>query len=252
MIYINQAFFVYFLLVREFANIYKNFIMITPLQALLARTMTGLSQQKVAGLLGWAHQTLSKIENGDSDPPASRLRILQNFYEARGVDFLMEYGIRRHVKPIRHLFGAQGFSDFLDDVFQVAIELGQVDRPLEIFLSNVVHANWITWLGEEKWKHHAQRMFEARALMDVRIITKENDFFRPAINYATYRWLPNALFNEKSFYSYHDRLAFLDFQDDKLEITIMYNKNFAEGYRNLFRACWEQAICIPDNDKRTK
>jgi len=54
------------------------------------------------------------------------------------------------------------------------------------------------------------------------------------------------MFNDKSFYSYHDKLAFLNFKGDDVEITIIQQPAFAEGYRNLFRIAWDHFAMEPE------
>ena len=219
--------------------------MISAKQALLARTMLDMSQQDVAHTLGWAHQTLSKIENGTVNPPASRLKELQDFYENKGVEFLDGDGVRRRQVFLRRLSGQEGFSAFLDDVYATAIEHGTPDKPTEVFLSNVKHQNWITWMGKDRWKNHTDRMTKHKDVMDVRIIVKENDWHFPAGAYSQYKWFPENLFNDKSFYSYHDKLAFLNFKENDAEIVIMKQAEFAEGYRTLFRIAWDHVAITP-------
>jgi hypothetical protein len=100
-------------------------------------------------------------------------------------------------------------------------------------------------MGKDKWELHTQRMTEKKHLMDVRILVKEGDTHFPAAGYSRYKWIPATLFNDKSFYSYHDKLAFLNFKADDVQITIIQQAEFAEGYRNLFRATWERVAIDP-------
>ncbi len=81
--------------------------------------------------------------------------------------------------------------------------------------------------------------------MDVRIIVKEGDYDLPAREYSEYRWIPEEIFSDNSFYSYHDRLAFLNFREDNVEIMIMRHEEFAQGYRNLFLIAWEKVARPP-------
>jgi hypothetical protein len=62
--------------------------------------------------------------------------------------------------------------------------------------------------------------------------------------------MPKELFNDKSFYSYHDRLAFINFKEDDVEITIIRQMAFAEGYRTLFQIAWDNFAITPDEKQR--
>lgn len=220
--------------------------MISALQALLARTMLQMSQKDVAEALGWAHQTLSKIEKGDSNPPVSRVRELQSYYENAGVEFTDGDGVRRKQIYVKNLWGHEGFSEFLDDVYNTCINNGTVESPVPVYLSNVLHQNWIRWMGAEKWKNHTKRMTENKHLMDVRIIVRENDHNFPAQAYSQYKWFPETLFNDKSFYSYGDKLAFLNFKQDDVQVIILEQRDFAEGFRTLFQIAWDHVAQAPD------
>ncbi|MEL6720789.1 MAG: hypothetical protein AAFP82_18950 [Bacteroidota bacterium] len=92
---------------------------------------------------------------------------------------------------------------------------------------------------------HTQRMIASKERMDVKILVKENDWNFPAHAYAQYKWITENQFNDRSFYSYHDKLAFLNFQPDGVNITIMRQVEFAEGYRTLFHNTWEYVAKSP-------
>ena len=82
-------------------------------------------------------------------------------------------------------------------------------------------------------------MTKDKNIMDVRIITKEGDYNKPASDYAQYKWMPEEKFNDRSFCSYHDKLAFLNFTENDIEISIMRQSQFADGYRSLFLIAWD-------------
>lgn len=213
--------------------------MITPTQMRAARAMLDVNQGHVADYLGIAANTLSKIESGQSDVSVSRNSDIQRFYEREGISFTDNDGVQWDKNEIIISHGAQGFSDFLDDVYNTSVKHGTKEKPVEVFLSNVVHENWTKWMGPELWKQHAERMLKDKEIMDVRIIVKENDYNFPAEGYSQYKWFPKEFFNDHSFYSYHDRLVLLSFTDDDVEIMMTKNLEFAKGYRDLFTIAWE-------------
>ena len=219
--------------------------MITPTQMRAARAMIDVSQGHVAEHLGIAANTLSKIESGQSDVSMSRMSEIQRFYEREGIAFVENEGVKWNKNEILISEGSQGFSNFLDDVYNTAREVGTKEKPAEVFLSNVVHENWVRWMGEEQWQNHADRMIKDKEVMDVRIIVKENDWNFPAKDYSQYKWFPREFFNEQSFYSYHDRLVFLNFKNDNVEIMMIKNADFAIGYRTLFTIAWNNFAIEP-------
>lgn len=203
------------------------------------------SQADLSERTGISATSIGSIENNQSTPRASTLSTIRKAFEDSGIEFLGLDGVRMKSEHLIKLSGSEGFSDFLDDVYFTAIANGTAEAPCKVYLSNVVHENWTKWMGEEKWKNHAQRMTKDKAVMDVRIIVKEGDWNFPASDYAEYKWFPEEVFNDKSFYSYHNKLAFLNFNDDDVEIIIIRHADFAEGYRNLFEMAWKHGAIDP-------
>ncbi|MFA7275435.1 MAG: helix-turn-helix transcriptional regulator [Pseudobdellovibrionaceae bacterium] len=217
--------------------------MITSKQCRAARALLAWSQPDLAQKCGIHVQTISNFEHETSTPTQRTLSKIAQVMELNGIEFI-EDGVRE-VRNLTILSGTEGFQAFLDDVYQTAMLYGTEKKPCEIYLSNVTHGNWIKWAGEEKWAQHVNRMIKDKGVMDVRIIVREKDFNFPARAYAQYKWFPKRLFNDKSFYAYHDKLAFLDFQQDEVHITIMRHTDFAEGYRTLFNIAWDHVAQIP-------
>lgn len=219
---------------------------LSPSQCRAARGLLDWSQPDLATRCGVHVQTISGFEKDATTPSKRTLKKITDVLEAHGIEFLESDGLRRKESPITVLRGSDGFEAFLDDVYNTAIQFGTPSSPVEIFLSNVYHLNWIKWMGETLWENHVARMTRDQAVMDVRIMIKDGDRNFPAKAYSKYKWLPADMFNDKSFYSYHDKLAFLNFQRDDVEITIMEQGDFARGYRQLFLATWNNIARNPD------
>lgn len=218
---------------------------ITTAQIRGARGILNWSQSDLAERTGISSTSIGSIENGQSTPRASTLQTIRKTFERNGIEFLGMDGVRAQSNYVQTLNGQDGFETFLDDVYETAIKHGTKEKPAEIYLSNVVHENWVKWMGADKWQNHTKRMTEAKNVMDVRIIVQEGDWNFPAKSYSQYKWFPEASFNDKSFYSYHDKLAFLNFKEDDVEIVIMRQPEFAEGYRTMFRICWDNFATAP-------
>ena len=201
------------------------------------------SQAELAHRAGVSKDTIVNVENEDYRPKLDTVTKIVRVYELAGLRF-SDGGVIE-ASNILTLHDHDGFSAFLDDVYHTAIAFGSQANPLPIFLSNVVHKNWLKWMGPEKWGEHAKRMYENRSVMDVRILVKEGDWNFPAKGYSRYKWVSEEHFNDRSFYSYHDRLAFLNFQPNHAEITIMRKPEFAEGYRSLFLSTWDHVAVDP-------
>lgn len=210
-----------------------------------ARALIGWSQSDLAEHADLSQTGIARIENGTNQPNSTTIEKIRTAFDKADVEFIGESGVKKRTGEVRVLRGKNAMSDFLDDVYQTAITYGTPSKPTEVYLSNVVHQNWIKWMGDDRWKNHTDRMTKDKDLMDVRIIVKEGDYNFPASAYSKYKWIKSEYFNDKSFYSYHDRLAFLDFKEDELVVSIMTQPDFAKGYRDLFLIAWNNLATEP-------
>ncbi len=214
-----------------------------------ARALLDWSQHDLAGLAGLSQTGIARIENGTNHPNSKTMQKIEAAFDRADIEFIDTTGVKKRSGDIRTLRGEDAMSHFLDDVFDCILLHGKKDKPLDVFLSNVVHENWITWMGSERWNAHTARMQQNKQLMKVKILVKEGDYNFPASSYSTYKWMPEEYFNEKSFYSYHDRLALLNFQETNLEILIIKHQDFAKGYRDLFSIAWNNLAVTPPYKK---
>ena len=83
----------------------------------------------------------------------------------------------------------------------------------------------------------------------VKITAKKGNTNFISSAFADYRWVPEEMFNAKSFYSYGDRIAFMNFNADDLDrsrILVLKHENFANGFKILFNIAWENVAVIPE------
>lgn len=212
-------------------------------QLKVGRSALGWGQRDLAKRAGVSPDTIRNIEVGKGQPKQETIDKILKTFELAGFE-VSEKGIRA-ANAITHLKGGEGFWNFLNDVYSTIMQYGTSETPVQVFLSNVVHQNWIRSIGKEKWMIHTQRMIASKERMDVKILVKENDLHFPAQSYAQYKWVRKSGFNDRSFYSYYDKLAFLNFKSEDVEITIMRQAEFAEGYRTLFHNTWEYVAKTP-------
>ena len=210
-----------------------------------ARALLGWSQHDLADKAGLSQTGIARIENGTNKPNSKTIEKITNSFDAADVEFLGSSGVRKRTGEVRILRGENAMSDFLDDVYETAIKYGTKETPCEVFLSNVVHQNWVNAMGPNRWQNHTDRMTKDKDVMDVRIIIKDGDHNFPASDYAKYKWIPEEYFNDKSFYSYHNKLAFLNFKEGEQEIFVMNQADFARGYRDLFLIAWNSTAEDP-------
>ncbi len=216
--------------------------MISATQLRMARAMVSLSQAKVAEQLGVVVSVLSKIEKEQTDPPISRLKQLQSFYEGLGIAFTENDGVKRKSSAIRTLEGQEGFWQFYDDVYATIKEHGG-----EILVSNVDERDFKKWMGERTNAHITKmtKLLKERNFFS-KILIKEGDYDLTASDMAEYRWTPKERFSEIPFYIYGEKLAIIDFEQNNVSIFIIDNKKITEAYKKQFEIIWDQAIIIPE------
>jgi transcriptional regulator with XRE-family HTH domain len=209
--------------------------MITPMQMRAARAMLSLSQGDVAKSLGIAANTLSNIENGQSDAPASRLKELQDYYVSRGVQFTANGGVEPFTSSVVTYQGYQGFADFRLDILAEA-KLA----PLDVCVSNVDEREFDKW-GAGKVNEEYFAEMQQNKPRRFRILVKEQDNKLSASGYATYRWLPADKFGKISFFVYAQKTAIISFEDDDFQAFIINHPKVSTFYRNEFEGLWSSA-----------
>ena len=214
--------------------------MITPTQMRAARAMLDVSQGHVAEYLGIAANTLSKIESGQSDVSVSRNADIQRFYEREGIAFTENDGVKWAREEITIYEGKDQFGEFLDDIYETAKNVGG-----EFCLFNAKPDNWIILAGTEKYEAHSKRMADLESDFKVKITVKDGNTNFISNSFAEYRWVPERMFNEKSFYAYGDKIAFMNFDDENSRVLVLKHSEFSNGFRVLFNIAWENVAKIP-------
>jgi len=59
--------------------------------------------------------------------------------------------------------------------------------------------------------------------------------------YASYRWLPEKIFGEISFYVYGEKVAIISFKNNDFNAFVISHKEIADFYRQDFGRLWTQA-----------
>ncbi|MCI5061224.1 MAG: helix-turn-helix transcriptional regulator, partial [Alphaproteobacteria bacterium] len=200
--------------------------MITPTQMRAARAMLDVSQGYVAEHLGIAANTLSKIESGQSDISASRMRDIERFYERSGVEFTDSDGVKWKSGGVETYQGRAGFLEFMDDVYETMKTGG------EVLVNNVDESDFIKWIGDQA-ESHVKRMREIKNL-NFRILVEEGDDNTVASSYASYRALPKEQFGTVPLYLYGDKTALIVFGEDDVEVFVVVHSAISQYFRSRF------------------
>ena len=117
-----------------------------------ARALLDWSQSDLASHAGLSQTGIARIENGTNKPNSSTIVKIRGAFDQGDIEFIGDSGVKKRTGEIKTLRGKDGFSFFLDDVYETALANGTVDNPCQVYLSNVVHENWTKWMGSDKWK----------------------------------------------------------------------------------------------------
>ena len=205
-----------------------------------ARALIGWSQGDLAKHSGLSQTGIARIENGTNHPNSTTIEKITAAFDAADVEFIDNNGVKKRSGEVRTLSDIQGFKTLMDDVYEVAKDQGG-----DICLYNAKPENWNKLLGKEWYKMHSDRM--SKISNNYKFIVSVNEGEQEFIgkDFVEYRWFPKEIFNEQSFYAYGDRLAFLNFNDGNVQISILKNKDFADGFRALFKVAWKHISVKP-------
>ena len=205
-----------------------------------ARALIGWSQGELAEQAGLSQTGIARIENGTNQPNSSTIAKITAAFDKADVEFIGESGVKKRTGEVRTLRGTDGFREFMRDVYETVKAQGG-----EICVFNVDEKNWIKWMGQEDYDRHAQRMKSIEKSYNFKIIVEENDWFFIASEVAEYRWFPKELFDKQSFYAYGNKLAFLNFTESDVQVMILEQSKFSDGFKVLFNVAWNNVSKIP-------
>ena len=217
--------------------------LVTPPQCRAARGLLDWSQPELAEKCGMHVQTISAFENETSTPTNKTLEKISLAFETAGIELRRDGGVSPYAMKFKQLEGAVGFQELVDDIYDHARTLGGT-----MLLWNAKPANWIKWLGEHASAKHSDRMEKIQTNLDYRITAEEGDTNFISHKFAEYRWVPKRVFNDQSIYCYGNRIVFVNFEEDRLNIYVLYSWPFADSFRLFFDYLWNDITMIPNID----
>ncbi len=221
-------------------------MLITPDQIRAARALKGWSQTDLADRTSLAVPTIANIEIGKQDPSSKTMDKIIQAFEANGIEFIGDRGVQKRQQEALTYRGTEGFISFLNDLYDVADKDGG-----DIYLFNARPQNWDKWLGDWWYDVHAVRMAKIKNKLTYKIISEEGDTNFISKDFATYKWMPKKLFNEKSaFYVYGEKVGVIDFQENSVSITAISQPQFTKTMRILFDTAWDNLTLWPDKKKK--
>lgn len=212
-------------------------------QIAAARQLLGWSQTDLAARSGVSKPSIVRMEHDLNSVKYDIQESIRHTIEDNGVEFLESNGLRENRQDIRKYNGKDGFHQFYDDLYTVITATGG-----EICLFNGVSTQVTKWLGEDYLKMHVERMLTVTTPFNFKVVVKEGDSVFFGLQYCTYKWFPETLFNDKTIYIYGNKVAFITFKKDDVEVIVIDQEELAECQRLFFDLAWNYiAMETPKN-----
>lgn len=201
-----------------------------------ARALVGWSQGELAKFAGLSQTGIARIENGTNQPNSSTLDKIVRAFDAAGIEFIGNSGLRKKSGDIKILRGSEGFVQFIYDVHNTVSQRGG-----EICVSNVNERNFDRWQAQNREDYLAKMSSLAKKKnFTFKILVEEGDHHHVA-SYAEYRSVKRENFSTVPFYVYGDKMAIILFSEDDVSIYIIENKEIADAQRKQFDVIWAAA-----------
>lgn len=214
---------------------------ITPAQCRAARALLNWSQPELAERCDIHVQTISNFEKESSTPSKTTLGKIISVLGVAGIEVTEDDGVKRRSQPIQQYKGMDDFRLFMDDVYETAKTQGG-----EICLLNAKPSNWIQMLGQDWQDFHVERMSRHLDKFTFKITTRKGEYNFISRGFAEYRWVPENVWNQHSYYAYGDKVAFLNFDNNDINILVLKHAHFAKTHKFLFNLVWDHYSIIPD------
>lgn len=213
--------------------------MIKPEQIRAARALLDWSTAELARQTGLTVNGINKIERGHVQAHRDTVDKLGSVFEAAGIEFLDNQGVRMRPEGLEILKGPEGIRIFLDNAYAYAQSYGGVMRQngIEdaIFFAS---ADAIT-------KEHCDRMValrKSRQNIVVRVLVSHGQADFKCPEYAEYKWFPRSMPTPIPFYVFGNTVGIfaLD-QDATPKIYQITSPIIAATYTKQFDSAWSLA-----------
>jgi transcriptional regulator with XRE-family HTH domain len=219
-------------------------MLITADQIRAARALKNWSQTDLAERTGLAVPTIANIELGKQVPGKNTIEKIIDAFTLGGIEFLEGEGVRKSIETVLTFSGKKDFEQFYELVYQFANTTGG-----SIYVSNVDERAFDNYVEKEFDLYHMERMEKVKKNIDFKVLVKEGDFYFPASNYASYKWLDEKQYANIPFYVFGEYLGIIFFIEEPTVILIK-NKSVADLYRKKFMIQWKSSKEPTENKKK--
>jgi transcriptional regulator with XRE-family HTH domain len=205
-----------------------------------AMALAGITREAMCKEAAIAKKTLNDTLNGKTISREDTIKKIRRILEKRGIEFLPADGVRRHFGTVDRLEGDDALYRFFDDVYETVKDGG------DLCVSGADERLFAKFnINDEAAQHHRTRMNAIKDKLKFRVLLKEGDTYYRNTSYIEYRWVQKKFFFEHPVYVYNDKLAFIKFDKNNLEILCIAMPSMATAFRLQFDFMWEHSITPP-------
>lgn len=207
--------------------------MITIKQIRAARGLLNWTQKDLGDKAKISREAIKNIENAISMPRKETLVDICNAFEAHGVEFLPNDGLRMADTTVHVLYGEEGIKALWDDIYKT-LSASEVKEVLIANNTEPLH------MGTEIMSYlemHLKRLKAAKVVERILCMEGDTNFLGPI---SCYRWVPKENFCNSPTFIYGGKVAMLIW-GPPAKVTIINDGQYAESIRNLFKFSWDRA-----------
>jgi transcriptional regulator with XRE-family HTH domain len=203
--------------------------MINAEQIRAARALLDWSTADLAKLSDMTVNGLNKIERGHVQAQTETIEKLENVFEAAGIEFLPNSGLRKKDRIIQTFDGDDAHQQLLEDVFKTLKGTGG-----EVLIAFVDETKSINRISRAVLESHITRLVDANITERLLVREGEQNLIAPIDFYHT---IPDEYFSSYPFYIYGTKLALVSRQPES-KVVIINDERFAESVKRLFNFVW--------------
>lgn len=206
---------------------------ITTAQIRGARGLLDWSQSELSRRTGISTTSIGNIESGHTQARESTLEVIRKSFEAGGIEFMPNSGLRMKDQMVVTLEGDTALDTLLDDMYTTLYKNGG-GEVMAYGVEERLDPNSDEY---RKVLEYLDRLKKAN--ITERLIIREGDknFVAPK---EYYRWIPQEFFSPYPFYIYGEKVALLNWEPTP-KIMIITSSVFAQSFVKVFDFLWSHA-----------
>ncbi len=204
---------------------------ISAAQMRMARACLDMKQDDLADACGMDRSQISNYEKGKRQLSTATIERVETYLTMQGLTFLSNNGVQQGSNTVE-LKGIEGLKIFMEDIY-ASIRYGG-----NLSLYNTQPEIWVEHMTSEWYEMHNARIAAIKQPVTIRNAIKEGNR-NYILHGCEYRWIPQENWHDTTFYTYGNKLAFINFSEGEIQITILTDSKIVKAYIQLFKIAWK-------------